>query len=573
MEGDVPDRRRLLLDARLSAEHRVPRRRLPVADRDAHPRAADAVRRAAGLPRGSPSSARTARAASAMLEQLLPRWRGKVLRARACSASRRPTSSSPSRCPPPTRRRTSSRTRSCRTGWSTGSAVTLVLLAALGAIFLKGFRRRSGIAVVLVAVYLRLNVVVIGVGLGYICQHPDVIAELAAGAVRRSTAARSMMVGLSLLLFPEARARPVGIRDRRRRDAAGEGRSGDTPRRTPRAASATRRSCCSAAALIMSVLLIGSSFVTTLLIPPAAFEPGGEANGRALAYLAHEHFGDVFGTIYDLSTIAILWFAGASAMAGLLNLVPRYLPRYGMAPGVGAATRPLVLVFTAIAFLVTILFDADVDAQGGAYATGVLVLMTSAAVAVTLFAWRQRARLAAVSGDHARLPLHDRRQHDRAAGRLQIASFFIVTIVLDVAGLARRALDRAAHPRRGAGRGGPDVHRSGRGGRGRPDHREPARPAATSRSTPPSCAKRATRTACARASRCSSSRCGPATPRTSPMLLDVAGRRGRRLPRAAHREPRDAERHRRAPAALRDRTGRCRTPTSAGPKATRSSTC
>lgn len=78
-------------------------------------------------------------------------------------------------------------------------------------------------------------------------------------------------------------------------------------------------------------------------------------------------------------------------MAGLLNLIPRYLPRFGMAPPWVAYRRPLVLLLLAIDVAVTLIFKADVARQGSAYATGVLVLMLSAAVAVALALWRERS--------------------------------------------------------------------------------------------------------------------------------------------------------------------------------------
>jgi hypothetical protein len=142
----------------------------------------------------------------------------------------------------------------------------------------------------------------------------------------------------------------------------------------------------------MSVMLIGSSLITALLIRPEDYRVGGDADGRALAFLAHQYFGPGFGTLYDVSTIVILALAGASAMAGLLHLIPRYLPRYGMAPRWAALSRPLVLLLLFIDVVITLIFRANVEAQSGAYATGVLVLITSAAVAAAMALWHEGRR-------------------------------------------------------------------------------------------------------------------------------------------------------------------------------------
>jgi hypothetical protein len=275
--------------------------------------------------------------------------------------------------------------------------VTLILLALLGGIFLKGLAEAIGIAVGLVAVYLALNAVVVVVSLAHIVGHPVVVGDWTA-ALTGKYSNPLLMVGVALVVFPKLALGLSGFETGVAVMPLVRGADTDTED-APVGRIAGTRKLLTSAALIMSVFLISTSFVTTLLIPADEFQPGGAANGRALAYLAHEYLGGAFGSLYDISTIAILWFAGASAMAGLLNLVPRYLPRYGMAPDWARAVRPLTLVFTAIAFLVTWLFDANVDAQGGAYATGVLVLMSSAAIAVTLSCWRKgQRRLAAAFG-------------------------------------------------------------------------------------------------------------------------------------------------------------------------------
>lgn len=262
--------------------------------------------------------------------------------------------------------------------------LTLLLIAVLGGVFIKGFREAIGIAVFLVGAYLLLNLIVVIIGLKEVISHPELLANWRENlfAYKGANGSVFLLIGYALLTFPKLALGLSGFET---------GVAVMPLVKNPGRIAGTKR-LLTTAAIIMSFMLICSSLVTSVLIPANEFQQGGKAYGRALAYIAHGQLGDIFGTIYDFSTVLILWFAGASAMAGLLNIVPRYLPRYGMAPNWAKATRPLVLVFTAICFVVTWLFEANVEAQGGAYATGVLVLMSSAAIAVTLSALRKNKK-------------------------------------------------------------------------------------------------------------------------------------------------------------------------------------
>ena len=271
--------------------------------------------------------------------------------------------------------------------------VTLAILAVLAAVFLKGFGEAIGLAAAAALPYLALNLFVLGRGAWEVITHPALVANWREALTAQGDFT-TVMAG-ALIVFPrlalglsgfETGVSVMPLVDGGARDAGKDPRK-DGP---PRGRVANTRKLLGTAAGIMSVMLILSSFVTTLLIAPADYQEGGKAAGRALAFLAHRYLGPAFGTVYDLSTILILGLAGASAMAGLLHLIPRYLPRFGMAPRWASLSRPLVLVLLAIAFVVTWVFDADVEAQSGAYATGVLVLILSAALAVTLALWRER---------------------------------------------------------------------------------------------------------------------------------------------------------------------------------------
>jgi len=329
--------------------------------------------------------------------------------------------------------------------------ITIFMLTLLGAMFLRGFKEVIGLAVVIVGVFLFLNVIVLGSCLTYLVQNPEplmqwwdkVMSPLGRDAWFVTEWQRERAVpwvtspGLGsvflvcMVLFPALALGLSGFETGVAIMPLISGGKDDEENLDSRVRNTGLLLL--TAGIIMSLMLLGSSICVTTLIPSndlvgALDETSpAKAKDRALAYLAHgespwpglgkEHplFGSTFGTIYDLSTIAILWFAGASAMSALLNLVPMYLPRYGMAPEWARAVRPLVIMFTLINFVVTFVFHASVQAQGDAYATGVIVLILSAALASSIEKFR-----AAEGPWYARIPWY----------------FILVTFVFLYTGLA-----------------------------------------------------------------------------------------------------------------------------------------
>jgi hypothetical protein len=265
--------------------------------------------------------------------------------------------------------------------------VTVVLLAALAALFLRGFTEAIGLAMFVAVPYLVLNLVVLVRCLSVIFNRPELIANWTGALSLRGD--WTAVAIASAFIFPKLALGLSGFETGVSVMPLIRGKQEDARTEVPWGRVSNTRKLLVSAAVIMSCMLLLSSFATTLLIPEQDYRAGGTASGRAIAYLAHKYLGSGFGSVYDVSTILILWFAGASAMVGLLHLVPRYLPRFGMAPLWVAFPRPLILVLFAISVIVTVVFDAEVEAQGGAYATGVLGLMLSGAVAAALALWRE----------------------------------------------------------------------------------------------------------------------------------------------------------------------------------------
>jgi hypothetical protein len=81
-------------------------------------------------------------------------------------------------------------------------AITLLLLALLGGVFLRGFTEAISVAVALVAIYLGLNIVVITVAFQHVIAAPYLWSDWTA-ALTQQHGSPLVVVGIALLVFPK----------------------------------------------------------------------------------------------------------------------------------------------------------------------------------------------------------------------------------------------------------------------------------------------------------------------------------------------------------------------------------
>jgi hypothetical protein len=287
-------------------------------------------------------------------------------------------------------------------------AVTLVL-GVVGFIFWfllrRGFNRNVlYVSVPLVAAYLVLNAMLLGAGVWRLVERPELIDEWLQQMQRGDWQIRApfwasgdlaSVLILSFLFLPSVALGLSGFELSMIIMPQVKGKRGEPAAEPPTRIRNTRKVLISAA-VIMSVLLMAAVVITTVFIPADEFGPQGRATNRALAYLAHGETlttgdtglapfcGLAFGTAYDVVTILVLCLAGTSVMTALAVLVPQLLLRFGMEFRWADRWGILLAVFAIINLVITLVFEANVEHQRGAYATGVLVLISSAAVVTAL---------------------------------------------------------------------------------------------------------------------------------------------------------------------------------------------
>jgi hypothetical protein len=292
--------------------------------------------------------------------------------------------------------------------------VTLVILV-LGFAAARAFRRgvTRGLirmAVVCVAAYLAVTAVVVGCGVAFLTNHPEMVeawwaavrgGEWKAGEPARAADGWWPLVLASAVLFPRLALGLSGYELALTSMPLVRGFGSDTSE-NPRGRVRHTRLILVTAAVLMCVLLLASTLVTTILVPADALTTDGRAANRALAYLAHGQplavdplgvcplAGPWLGAAYDLAVVAVLTLSGIVVMVGMRHLIPPYLYRLGMDWKWSQRWGVVAMLLGAVKVGVTYATDADPEAQRGAYLTGVLGVFAAASLAAVVDVWKRR---------------------------------------------------------------------------------------------------------------------------------------------------------------------------------------